>query len=406
MKHKTILLLASLFVVGIACKQFDREFSVNTNIDYCEAQALRTLAIVPSGSEGGIPNSIDGDDVNWHFTSPGSWTSGFWPGILWYLYENTKDNMWKVAAENYTQKILPVTHRKARSHDMGFITMCSLGNGYRLTGNTEYKEGLLRAADSLSILFNPEVGTFLSWPGMVKKENWPHNTIIDNMMNLELLFWVARNGGERRLYDMACEHADTTMKYQFRKDYSCYHVAVYDTITGHFIKGVTHQGLSDNSMWARGQAWAIYGYTMVYRETGEVRFLNFARKVADAYLSRLPEDLIPYWDFDAPDLSSGEPKDASAAAITASALLELSTYVTERDSSHYYYDQAEKMLEMLSSSAYKAGDTKYAFLLHSVGHMPRGGEVDASIIYADYYYLEALIRFKRLQEKRSILANL
>ena len=293
MKHKTILLLASLFVVGIACKQFDREFSVNTNIDYCEAQALRTLAIVPSGSEGGIPNSIDGDDVNWHFTSPGSWTSGFWPGILWYLYENTKDNMWKVAAENYTQKILPVTHRKARSHDMGFITMCSLGNGYRLTGNTEYKEGLLRAADSLSILFNPEVGTFLSWPGMVKKENWPHNTIIDNMMNLELLFWAARNGGERRLYDMACEHADTTMKYQFRKDYSCYHVAVYDTITGHFIKGVTHQGLSDNSMWARGQAWAIYGYTMVYRETGEVRFLNFARKVADAYLSRLPEDLIP-----------------------------------------------------------------------------------------------------------------
>ena len=137
MKHKTILLLASLFVVGIACKQFDREFSVNTNIDYCEAQALRTLAIVPSGSEGGIPNSIDGDDVNWHFTSPGSWTSGFWPGILWYLYENTKDNMWKVAAENYTQKILPVTHRKARSHDMGFITMCSLGDGYRLTGNTE-----------------------------------------------------------------------------------------------------------------------------------------------------------------------------------------------------------------------------------------------------------------------------
>lgn len=181
------------------------------------------------------------------------------------------------------------------------------------------------------------------------------------MMNLELLFWAARNGGERRLYDMACEHADTTMKYQFRKDYSCYHVAVYDTITGHFIKGVTHQGLSDNSMWARGQAWAIYGYTMVYRETGEVRFLNFARKVADAYLSRLPEDLIPYWDFDAPDLSSGEPKDASAAAITASALLELSTYVTERDSSHYYYDQAEKMLEILSSSAYKAGDTKYAF---------------------------------------------
>ena len=405
MRSKTISFLFFL-MIGIACTQPSGKFSVDANIDYCKSQALRTLAVIPSNSTKEIPNSIDENDVNWHFTNPGAWTSGFWPGILWYLYENTKDNIWRTAAENYTRMILPVTNRKVSSHDMGFITMCSLGNGYRLTGNVEYKEGLLRAADSLSVLFNPKVGTFLSWPAMVKKENWPHNTIIDNMMNLELLFWAARNGGNRHLYDIACEHADTTMKYHFRKDYSSYHVAVYDTLTGDFIKGVTHQGLSNESMWARGQAWAIYGYTMVYRETGETRFLDFACKVADIYLTRLPEDLVPYWDFDAPDLSSAEPKDASAAAITASALLELSTYVAKPDSSRYYYDKAEKMLEILSSSNYKAKDRKDAFLLHSVGHMPRGGEVDASIIYADYYYLEALTRFKRLQENRSVLANL
>lgn len=250
------------------------------------------------------------------------------------------------------------------------------------------------------------MGTILSWPGMVKKENWPHNTIIDNMMNLELLFWAARNGGGQYLYEIACKHAETTMKHQFRKDYSCYHVAVYDTLDGHFIKGVTHQGLSDDSMWARGQAWAIYGYTMVYRETHDVRFLDFARKVSDVYLSRLPEDMIPYWDFNAPELSSGEPKDASASAITASALLELSTYINDSDSAFFYRNKAVEMLQILSSPAYQARNKKDAFLLHSVGHMNKGWEVDASISYADYYYLEALVRLKRLKEKQSVLANL
>lgn len=404
MRNKTILLLAFLMIIGTACKQTPKDFSVDDNIEYCKSQALRTLAVIPSNNA--IPNSIDRDSVNWHFATPSSWTSGFWPGVLWYLYENTKDDMWKVAAEKYTQTILPVTNRKVTNHDIGFVSMCSLGNGYRLTGNEEYKKGLLRAADSLSLLFNPMVGTILSWPHMVKKENWPHNTIIDNMMNLELLFWAARNGGSHHLYDIASKHADTTMKHHFRPDYSCYHVAVYDTLTGNFIKGVTHQGLNDNSMWARGQAWAIYGYTMVYRETKDPRFLDFAKKVADVYLSRLPKDIVPCWDFDAVELSPSEPKDASAAAITASALLELSTYITDRDSSRYYYDKAEKMIEALSSSEYKAGDRKDAFLLHSVGHMPRGGEVDAAIIYADYYYIEALTRFKRLQVGLSILANL
>lgn len=404
MRNKTIILLAFLLIIGVVSTKGAKKLSVINNIKYCESQAQRTLAVIPSYNV--YPTSIDKDGVNWHFATSSAWTAGFWPGVLWYLYENSKDDMWKKAADNYTKSICPVTKRKVTNHDIGFVTMCSLGNGYRLTGNKEYKDGLLQAADSLALLFNSKVGTILSWPHMVQKENWPHNTIIDNMMNLELLYWAARNGGSHHLYDIATKHADVTMMHHFRPDYSCYHVAVYDTITGNFIKGVTHQGLNDNSMWARGQAWAIYGYTMVYRETKEPRFLDFAQKVANVYLERLPKKMIPCWDFDASKISTDEPKDASAAAITASALLELSTYIKDSKFSHYYYEKAKKMLEKLSSTEYQAGSHKSAFLLHSVGHKPHGGEVDASIIYADYYYLEALTRLRKIQNGLSLLENL
>ena len=333
------------------------------------------------------------------------WCSGFYPGSLWYIYEYTGNEAVKTLAEKNTLKLDSIQY-VTRDHDVGFQLNCSYGNAFRLTGNEAYKQVLYQGAKSLSTRFNPAAGVIRSWDFVRKGCDWKFPVIIDNMMNLELLFWAARNGGGQYLYDIACKHAETTMKHQFRKDYSCYHVAVYDTLDGHFIKGVTHQGLSDDSMWARGQAWAIYGYTMVYRETHDVRFLDFARKVSDVYLSRIPEDMIPYWDFNAPELSSGEPKDASAAAITASALLELSTYINNSDSASFYRNKAVEMLQILSSPAYQARNKKDAFLLHSVGHMNKGWEVDASISYADYYYLEALVRLKRLKEKQSVLANL
>ena len=408
MKTSVSILVGLLLVAScISChssKENIGGFPVEKEIDYCRAQAALTLSALPSADK--IPNSVDKGCSSWNYTGVGSWTCGFWPGILWYLYEDTRDSLWEKSARKVSDLILPFAYKKARSHDSGFIMMTSLGNGYRLTGDLSYKAGLLSAADSLAELYNSKVGTILSWPNMVKKEGWPHNTIIDNMMNLELLFWAARNGGDKRLYDMAVRHAETTMRHQFRSDYSCYHVAVYDTIDGHFIKGVTHQGLSDDSMWARGQAWAIYGYTMVYRETGDSRFLDFARKVSDVYLKRLPNDRIPYWDFAAYEISPAEPRDASAAAIVASALLELSTYVADADSSAYYKRQAIAMLEALSSPTYQAGTQSSAFLLHSVGHMNKNWEVDASISYADYYYLEALIRLKRLETGHSVLADL
>jgi unsaturated chondroitin disaccharide hydrolase len=211
------------------------------------------------------------------------------------------------------------------------------------------------------------------------------------------LLWASKNGGGKRLYDIAVQHATTTMHNHFRPDHSAYHVVVYDTVTGNKIKGITHQGYSDASMWARGQAWAIYGYTMLYRETKRPEFLDFVQKVTEPYLLQLPEDMISYWDFDAPEIPKA-PKDASAAAITASALLELSTLVTDKTKADFYRQKAEQMLESLSKK-YQSGFVNHAFLLHATGHKPKGGEVDASIIYADYYYIEALLRLKKLNKQ-------
>ena len=274
---------------------------------------------------------------------------------------------------------------------------CSYGKGYELNHSQEYKNVILASADSLATLFNPIVGTILSWPREVKPHNWPHNTIMDNMMNLDMMFWAAKNGGNKLLYDLAVTHAKTTMQNHFRPDGSCYHVAVYDTINGDLIKGVTHQGYADNSMWARGQSWAIYGYTMVYRYTHNKVFLDFAQKVTDIYLKRLREtsdDLIPLWDMDDPR-GMKAPKDASAACVVADALLELQQYVGG-EKGRAYKDFALNSLAQLSTPKYQSGKRNVSFLMHSTGHHPAGSEIDASIIYADYYYLEALLRAKGL----------
>lgn len=406
MKNRFFLSLSlqAIFLINIACSSTTIGIDVDKELNYCAGQATSTLEQISLSTL--LPNHIEKDSTKWHFKSLDSWTSGFWPGILWYLYENSQDTFWKNEANKVTETILPKTFRKANNHDLGFIAVCSLGNGYRLTGNEKYKEGLLRAADSLAVLFNPIVGTILSWPEMIVRKKWPHNTIIDNMMNLELLFWASKNGGSRRLYDIALKHAKTTMQYGFRENHTNYHVAVYDTITGKFIMGVTHQGYSDDSMWARGQAWAIYGYTMVYRETKDVQFLDFVQKVTHAYLSRLPEDLIPYWDFKACEHNPNALRDASAAAISASALLELSTYISDKKKSREYRNIAEQILLELSTEKYQSRNNNSAFLMHSVGHMPYKKEVDTSIIYADYYYIEALLRLKRLKSGMNILATL
>jgi len=381
-----------------------QRLSPDKEITYCIKHADKTLQAIPTNDKN-LPRTIENGSAKWKYVNYHDWCSGFWPGILWNLYETTHDKKWKVEANKFTQELTPIVNHSGFDHDLGFTIFNSFGNGYRLTKDPAYKLVILKAADSLATLFNPKIGTILSWLGMVKKMNWPHNTIIDNMINLELLFWASKNGGSRHLYDIAVKHAETTMHNHFRPDFSAYHVVVYDTVSGKKIKGVTHQGYADNSMWARGQSWAIYGFTMCYRETRKSEFLDFAQKVADVYLKRLPADKIPFWDFDDPAIPNA-PKDASAAAVSASALLELSGFVKDKAKAAYYKNLAVAMLKELSSAKYQSRNVNSAFLLHSTGHKPAGTEIDASIIYADYYYLEALIRLKKIDSHQSIYTNL
>ena len=364
---------------------------VSQSLAYCSSQVDRALEGLRPYDFTMMPRNILNGEQTWNLrkASPQEWCSGFWAGILWMDFAYNKSEAVQKTAKGYTDALLPVVAQPVYDHDLGFITINALLKGYEVSKDERYRTAALRAADSLATLFNPTVGTILSWPRHIK-DYGGHNTIMDNMMNLELLFWAAEHDGSPHLKEIAIHHAETTMKHHFRKDGSCYHVAVYDQQTGEFLHGQTHQGYSDNSMWSRGQAWAIYGYTMVYRFTKEKRFLDHAQKVTDIYLKRLKEtsdDCIPRWDMDAPD----SVKDVSAACIVASALLELSDYVSA-DRAATYRDFAIKTLSQLNSERYQSRDKNVSFLLHSTGHHPAGSEIDASIIYADYYYLEALLK--------------
>ena len=255
----------------------------------CDAKihkALKSLGATDGKADYSMmPRNIEGDATTWHCrpATPEEWCSGFWPGILWMDYAATGDEKVRRQAERYTAALKPILERPVYDHDLGFLFFCSYGKGYEATGDEAYRAVILQASDSLATLFNPTVGTLLAWPRHVK-DFGGHNTIMDTMMNLEMLFWAARHGGDPALRDIAVRHAETTMRHHFRPDATCYHVAVYDTVTGDFLRGCTHQGYSDSSVWARGQAWAVYGYTVVYRETRDPRFLDFAQRVADAYL--------------------------------------------------------------------------------------------------------------------------
>lgn len=398
-KHIYILLYFSIGAIIYSFGQDHKTFNVKSNLQYCDNQLKRTLSNLKDSCL--MPRSMNSDQDIWKLVGIHDWTSGFWPGILWYDYEYFRNDKIKEKAMQYTEYLQSLASTNQRGdHDIGFQIFCSYGNAYRLSGNEKYKKIILEAAEKLSKLYDPIVGTILSWPNMVQKMGWPHNTIIDNMMNLEILFWASKNGGDKKYYDMAYNHAKITKENAFREDGSCFHVAVYDTINGNFIKGVTNQGYSDSSMWARGQAWAIYGYTMVYRETHDKQFLRFAEKVANIYLSRLPEDYIPYWDFDVPDIQN-EPRDASAAAIASSALLELSQLEDNQEKAEKYKSIAIATLKELSSERYQSRNAKPSFLNHCTGNYPSGYEIDASINYADYYYIEALIRCDKMQNRSS-----
>ncbi len=321
------------------------------------------------------------------------WCSGFYPGSLWLVYEYTGDEAVKALAEKYTLPLDPLRFR-TDDHDIGFQLMCSYGNGLRLTGNEEYIPVITDGAASLATRFDPEVGCTRSWS--FSKDKWSFPVIIDNMMNMELLLKANELVPNQALVDIALAHAKTTMKNHFREDHSCWHLVDYNPETGEVNRKQTVQGYSDDSAWARGQAWAAYGYPMLYRFTQDPELLQHAINVVDYQLARLPEDGIPYWDYDAPEIPD-DVKDASAAAVLACGLIELSTYVDEAKAAEYLA-VAENILRTLATEEYLVaeGDT-YGFLLkHSTGNKAGNSEVDVPLTYADYYFLEALLRYQKL----------
>ena len=321
------------------------------------------------------------------------WCSGFYPGSLLALYEKTKNPVFLIEADRMLDLLSKEQYNKT-THDLGFMMYCSFGNALKIDPKPEYKQILINSAKSLATRFDPKVGCIKSWDSK-KKE---YLVIIDNMMNLELLFWATRETGDSSYYKIAVTHANTTMKNHFRPDYSSYHVINYNPETGVVQKKQTAQGYADESAWARGQAWGLYGFTVMYRETKDKKYLDQANHIASFILNHpnMPKDKIPYWDFNAPNIPNAL-RDASAAAVMSSALLELCRYADPQEGK-LYFKTAEKMLQSLSSSPYQSlpGANGGFLLQHSVGHFPQHSEVDQPLTYADYYYLEAMKRYETI----------
>lgn len=330
-------------------------------------------------------NKVTTSDTKW-------WCSGFFPGTLLYIYEYTQDAEIKAEAEKRLA-ILEQEKHYTGNHDLGFMMYCSFGNAYRLFGKPEDKMTINTAAASLATRYRPSIKAIQSWDS---SKNFKCPVIIDNMMNLELLSWATDNGADSKFKEIAITHANTTIQNHFRPDYSSYHVLDYDLETGKVLRKVTWQGAADSSAWSRGQAWGLYGYTMMYRFTKDKSYLKQAKNIAKFLLTNpnLPADKIPYWDFNAPNIPNAL-RDASAASIMASALLELGQYAGKKEKKEYV-DAAQKMIKSLASDKYRAklGENGGFLLMHSVGALPFNSEVDVPLTYADYYFLEALHRYK------------
>jgi unsaturated chondroitin disaccharide hydrolase len=355
---------------------------VASDLAFARAQLKATAGKVSPTSYPHLTSSTGA----WVTRSASWWTSGFYPGSLWLAYNDNRDTWFRTEAER-RQAGLESQKSNTSTHDLGFMILNSFGNGWRNTGVTAYRQVALDAARSLSTRYSPVVGCTRSW-GSSSSPSF--TVIIDNMMNLELLFWAAGNGGNPAWKDMAVSHALKTRTHFVRPDGSTFHVVDFDPASGAGKRRRTHQGLNDSSTWARGQAWALHGFTIAYRHVRDTRFLDTARRTADWFISHLPADKVPYWDFQA--AAAGQPRDSSAAAIAASGLLELARLDPDLTRARRYRDAAGAMLDSLSSSAYLAkGTLSQAILLHGTSNKPEGS-YDTGLVYGDYYFLEGLTR--------------
>lgn len=379
-----IVFIVSLFLLSSCSTTKDSWFQ--NAVDTASSQL--TIQIEEMGDKVGFPRSIRADTLR--LDNIYDWTSGFFPGSLWYIYELTGNDFFKNEASKFTGYLHDLRYYTG-THDLGFMVYCSYGNELRLTGgDTTAVPVMVQTADNLISRFNDITQTIRSWDF----GEWQYPVIIDNMMNLELLFWASEYTNDPKYKDVAIRHANTTLEHHFRDDMSSYHVIDYDTITGNVASKGTFQGYSDDSHWARGQAWGLYGYVVCYRYTKDEKYLKAAEDIARFIMDNVKtDDLIPYWDYMAPNIPDA-PRDASAAAITCSALFELSKYTNQRTTEYYNY--AETILKNLSSEKYlaKVGDNFGFTLMHSTGHLPANSEIDTPINYADYYYLESLKRYK------------
>ncbi len=410
MLKKLILAIALLPALATAQnEQHKKADFIRENVEFSEQQTDLMLKALGEPSGKNYPRTMRGDTVS--VSDIYEWTSGFFPGTLWYLYELSNDPKWKEVAERWTASLEPLKTHKG-THDLGFMMYCSYGNAERLAPKSEYEKIIVESANSLISRFDKRTNVIKSWNGGRAWDGvtrWSYPVIIDNMMNLEMLFYASKITGDKTYSDIAIAHANTTLKHHFREDFSTYHVLNYDTTSGEVVNKNTAQGYSDNSTWARGQAWAIYGFTTTFRETKDLKYLEAAVKATDWYLERLPEDLVPFWDFNVgqegyvPGEKSyavtykEKDRDASAGAIVCSALFELAEFTKNPK----YADYAEKMLRSLASPAYRAklGENADFLLMHCVGSIPHRSEINVPLVYADYYFLEALVRYKRMNNR-------
>jgi unsaturated chondroitin disaccharide hydrolase len=410
MNKKIQITISFVLLLGlICCKTKTSTINSEKEMAFITGQYENTLSIVTYPTK--IPRTIQKDGT---LKTVGiyDWTSGFFAGNLWYLYHLTGEERWKKEAVKWTEALDTIQYYSG-NHDVGFMINCSYGNGLKYGNKPEYQQVLINTAKSLCKRYNDRTKSIKSWnyrKAWDGKTEWFFPVIIDNMMNLELLFEASSLSKDGSYKKIAIQHAETTMKNHYRNDYSCYHVVDYDTISGNILDRATCQGFTDESSWARGQAWGFYGFVVCYRYTKDKKFLAFAENIASYILGNknMPEDLVPYWDYNVKDPGLKPewnynpadypeiPRDASAAAITCSALYELAGYSEKKGD---YLKAADKMLQSLSSPAYMvySEGNKYFILNHSVGSIPHGAEIDVPLNYADYYFLEALARSEKFK---------
>lgn len=396
-----VMLAIGICITATTLAQPSMEKLIYENMTLAASQYKLLANNVPDDK---MAQYYDAQQKKWINSDTKWWCSGFFPGTLWLIYEYTKDSTIKAEAEKRLTLLEKEKHFTG-NHDLGFMMYCSFGTAYRVTGNPQYKPTIDTAARSLATRFRPAIQSIQSWDS---GKHFKCPVIIDNMMNLELLYWVSDNGGEQRFKDIAIAHTNATIERHYRPDYSSWHVLDYDLQTGQIIKRLTWQGASNESAWSRGQAWGLYGFTTMYRFSKNKRYLKQANHIAQFILNHpnMPENMIPYWDYNAKDIPNTY-RDASAAAITASALLELAQYASKKDKA-IYINAAEKMIRSLSSDAYRAktGANGGFLLMHSTGALPFNSEVDVPLTYADYYFLEALQRYKTWVIEKKPLSKL